>query len=397
MVIEVQLEDAAETIKTHDLLFSWSWPTSREREVDLAKRSQRVRILPPVQGSTFFVELRFDKDVTGQCDSTDAQTWDGHCPLWKRKTDYAVRFVDAQDSQTTVPSETCKFTSEKSEPHGRVILPCPAGAYMRVLKEDTWFDPTSAGLNKIQYSDITADEFLDFTHRPDDHAATDMTACLSCSVNDGFECPKGSAGFHGGVNIKAGYWRVDFSNSSTFAAARCNHPDVCEAGGRCAPDNNRTGPLCELYDAGTGMKDGQCLDCEVPDFTPMAIFFGVVIIVALVVFLFRRKCYRLRYVWRDMVRITKVMIDSSQIVAAMPMVLDDIVWPDSLMRMFKFLDLASLDFTQYLGITCLNGHQLSYYSKATFLLLFMWLSTFFLVVVVWIQTVFMHAVDVFKC
>ena len=82
-----------------------------------------------------------------------------------------------------------------------------------------------------------------------------------------------------------------------------------------------------------------------------------------------------------MIRISKVIIDSSQILAAMPIVLDGIEWPDELLVMLNYLDLSSLDFTQFIGMACWGGKQVSYYTKATVLLSFMATALFILYVI----------------
>ena len=82
-----------------------------------------------------------------------------------------------------------------------------------------------------------------------------------------------------------------------------------------------------------------------------------------------------------MIRISKVIIDSSQILAAMPIVLDGIEWPNELLVMLNYLDLSSLDFTQFIGMACWGGKQVSYYTKATVLLSFMATALFILYVI----------------
>ena len=82
-----------------------------------------------------------------------------------------------------------------------------------------------------------------------------------------------------------------------------------------------------------------------------------------------------------MIRISKVIIDSSQILAAMPIVLDGIEWPNELLVMLNYLDLSSLDFTQFIGMACWGGKQVSYYTKATVLLSFVATVIFILYVI----------------
>ena len=97
--------------------------------------------------------------------------------------------------------------------------------------------------------------------------------------------------------------------------------------------------------------------------------------------MFRRQLSKYRFLWRDVIRISKVIIDSSQILAAMPIVLDGIEWPNELLVMLNYLDLSSLDFTQFIGMACWGGKQVSYYTKATVLLSFMATALFILYVI----------------
>jgi hypothetical protein len=176
---------------------------------------------------------------------------------------------------------------------------------------------------------------------------------------------KGSAGFHGGQNIKDGYWKVNYAVNAEFATAKCKTPGVCLKGGQCKPGTNRNGTLCEECDDGFGLRNNKCASCDDQDYTPMLIIMGIALVFILAVVYFRRKLNKLRHLWRDVIRISKVIIDSSQILAAMPTVLDGMEWPENLLTMLRLLDLSSLDFTQYMGMSCFNGQQISYYLKAT--------------------------------
>ena len=65
----------------------------------------------------------------------------------------------------------------------------------------------------------------------------------------------------------------------------------------------------------------------------------------------------------------------------MPIVLDGIEWPNELLVMLNYLDLSSLDFTQFIGMACWGGKQVSYYTKATVLLSFVATVIFILYVI----------------
>ena len=368
VVLKISIKDAVTVLQSNDLSISWTWAAGRARSVAFSKRSQRLRIISPIQDDEFHVELELEKDTTGACNSDiNASTWDGFCPLWKRQTYFHAQLVKKQSSRE------CQFTSKDSASHGRILLPCPAGTFMRVLVDDTWFDRNQAGLNQVNYFGINASLFMDFAYRPDDHLAKDMTACMPCN-NKGLDCAKGSAGFHGGVQIRPGHWRVDFATSAKFAAARCRTPGVCDTGGRCSLQTKRTGPLCELCISGFALKGGKCVSCDEQDYTALGIAAGILVILIAVVAVFRKKIVALRFLWRDLIRIFKVLLDTSQILAAMPVVLDGIVWPDAILTMLRYCNLASLDITQYIGINCVGGQQVSYFFRATFLLSFVFLA-----------------------
>jgi hypothetical protein len=377
VVLRIEIKNAKSILKTNNLLIYWTWAWGTERTVDLSKRSTLIKLTPPSEGGdlgdTFYVHLEFQKDTKNACkgdlNSKNKTHWDGFCPLWERQTYYYARLSSSANK--------CDFTSKESKVHGRMLSPCPAGTYMRVLKNDIWFNKDINGLNVLNPD---ANSFLDFSFRPVDKGIEDTanrsTVCMPCNVNQGLECPKGSAGFHGGVIVKKGWWRVDFSSSSKFAAARCNKPSVCDAGGRCMEGLNRQGPLCEICEDGYALDGGECVSCEVyQDFGPLLIIFCIILLFGILILLFRHLLHKFRFLWRDILRISKVIIDTSQILAAMPVVLNGVYWPDEILRLFDYFSLASLDFTGIIGLRCVNGKALSYYAKASFLLACMFVVT----------------------
>ena len=254
IVIQISLEDPV-VLSENDLLISWSWPAAVSRKVSLkpvpySSRSQRIRISPSSTSKEFYIELELEHDATGVCntDTINRTMFDGFCPLWKRQTYFSARLINAAEAE-------CKFSSKISQQHGNMLLPCPVGTYMRVFKEDNWFsNDTFQGMNVVDYQHITADSFLDFTYRPNEHGLENITACVSCDINPGLECPIGSAGFHGGVKVKKNFWRVDYAVKAEYATARCRTPNVCEYGGRCAESIHRNGTLCELCNIGYGIR-----------------------------------------------------------------------------------------------------------------------------------------------
>jgi hypothetical protein len=176
VMLGITTENAATVLQTNDLFIEWEWSA----QVSLAKRSQKIRINNTnLLTDSFFIDLEFEKNTTGACDLDNSSSWDRFCPpppLWKRQTYFHVRLVKKNE---------CIYTSEKSEKHGRMLRPCPAGTYMRIFKQDKWFDESITGLNKLHYEGIGADAFLDFSYRPDEHNAVDATTCLPCEINRG--------------------------------------------------------------------------------------------------------------------------------------------------------------------------------------------------------------------
>ena len=179
VMLGITTENAATVLQTNDLFIEWEWPDGILRKVPLAKRSKKISI--NTTNDSFYIDLEFEKDTTGACDSDNSSFWDGFCPLWKRQMYYYVRLVEKNEQSKT----SCIYTSEKSEKHGRMLRPCPADTYMRVFNQDKWFDESITGLNKLHYEGIGADAFLDFSYRPDEHNAVDATTCLPCEINRG--------------------------------------------------------------------------------------------------------------------------------------------------------------------------------------------------------------------
>jgi len=227
-----------------------------------------------------------------------------------------------------------------------------------------WFDP--------QHPIINADNFLDFSYRPLRSNANNTVSCVPCGP--GLDCSSATdkppaAGFHGGIVVDKGFWRVDWALDAATLAARCRNTNACERGGRCASEF-KTGPLCEVCKVGYGMRAGVCVDCDRQDFLPVVIIGGLLVVVVTLLIVFRKVLHEFRAVWWSIGRIFKVLIDCAQIVGAMPGVLGNIDWPEELQGLFSILDFFSLDMTQYIGLACLDGKETNYYQKSGMMLIF---------------------------
>ena len=104
VTLEIHIKDAKTVLATNDLFISWEWSDGLLRDVRLAKRSKQIRINLPLTDSglgKIYIDLEFEKDTTGACDSDNSSFWDGFCPLWKRQTYYYVQLVEKNE---------CKYT-----------------------------------------------------------------------------------------------------------------------------------------------------------------------------------------------------------------------------------------------------------------------------------------------
>lgn len=349
-------------IWTADDLSSTSSTTTPTTTAPTSFGSQRFTVLAPPTNDTFTVVLDLKPN-----NNTAALI----PPLWQRVTYFYVRLLAPP---STLPH--CEFASLASPQHTGWPAPCGSGEYLRVLGAP-WFNP--------QQPVITVDHFLDFSYRPlrsDDNTVT----CLPCGL--GLDCSQSSStlhnnanntgaplvklpavGFHGGVVVDQGFWRVDWASDASTVAARCRNANACGRGGRCT-SALKTGPLCEVCHIGYGARAGTCVACDHQDLVPLAIVGGLIILVVAFLIIFRKTINELRAVWWSIGRILKVIIDCAQIVSAMPSVLGDIYWPDELRGLFAILDLASLDITQYIGLACVDGKETSYYQKSGMMLIF---------------------------
>ena len=223
---------------------------------------------------------------------------------------------------------------------------------------------------------IKAHEFLNFIHQPI-RADPETVVCKLCP--EGLDCAQNpsatdpvartpAVGFHGGIVVKAGYWRVDWSPDADNLAVRCKNSTACAYGGRCLPGSHRAGPKCQTCELGYGMRIGGCLPCEHQNYTPLIVIFSLVVVVAIFMTIFRKQLVEMRFVWRDIGRIVKVVVDTMQIIASMPEVLGGITWPDELLILFSYMDLSSLDLTQFLGIACFGQREATYYARSGLLL-----------------------------
>ena len=95
---------------------------------------------------------------------------------------------------------------------------------------------------------------------------------------------------------------------------------------------------------------------------------SIVFVIAVIVTCFRKQLVEMRSMWRDLGRIVKVVIDTMQIIASMPEVLGGIEWPDELLIVFSYMDLSTLDITQFLGISCFGQREATYYARSGMLL-----------------------------
>jgi hypothetical protein len=387
VVLEIHLSNAPTLLKAHgdtELLVIWTAQGKNTGTTSTAPRtvqSKRFSIVSTPTNETFNVAIDFQGNKTIPLIP----------PLWQRSSYFFVRLVKRN---------TCEFTSAPTEEHSGWPAPCGSGEYLKVLR-GAWFDHTRPV--------ITAVDFLDFSYRP---LRTDDASVMCLECPRGLDCSQSSqqeilrsqeeaeqrklkqnqtnstgstgstgdtikfpaAGFHGGIGVQKGYWRVDWSPDAENTASRCRNQTACVRGGRCLPGSHRTGPLCEVCQLEYGMRAGGCVPCNYQDYVPLIILGSIIFITLVVVTIFRKRLHELRNVWWSIGRIFKVIIDCSQITSAMPLVLGDIYWPDSLLGLFSIMDLSTLDFTQYIGLSCINGRETSYYQKSSMLLSFLVIS-----------------------
>ena len=82
VTLEIHIKDAKTVLATNDLFISWEWSDGLLRDVRLAKRSKQIRINLPLTDSgvgKIYIDLEFEKDTTGACDSDNSSFWDGFC------------------------------------------------------------------------------------------------------------------------------------------------------------------------------------------------------------------------------------------------------------------------------------------------------------------------------
>lgn len=108
--------------------------------------------------------------------------------------------------------------------------------------------------------------------------------------------------------------------------------------------------------------------CDHQDLVPLVVILSLVFVIALIMTLLRKQLVEMRFIWRDLGRIVKVLIDTMQIIASMPEVLGGIEWPDELLVVFSYMDLSSLDISQFLGISCFGQREATYYARSGMLL-----------------------------
>ena len=326
-----------------DLLITWTADVS-------TFASKRFTVLTSPTEDTFTVLLDFQHNNTAASIP----------PLWHRVTYFYLRLILPSSASQ---SSQCEFASSANIQHSGWPAPCGSGEYLKVLGTP-WFDP--------QHPIINADNFLDFSYRPLRSNANNTVSCVPCGP--GLDCSSTTdkppaAGFHGGIVVDKGFWRVDWALDAATLAARCRNTNACERGGRCASEF-KTGPLCEVCKVGYGMRAGVCVDCDRQDFLPVVIIGGLLVVVVTLLIVFRKVLHEFRAVWWSIGRIFKVLIDCAQIVGAMPGVLGNIDWPEELQGLFSILDFFSLDMTQYIGLACLDGKETNYYQKSGMMLIF---------------------------
>ena len=164
---------------------------------------------------------------------------------------------------------------------------------------------------------------------------------------------------------RRGYWRVPWaSDSNTFG--KCPYADACVGAGHAGfsaggPEECLAGTkdvLCAVCSDGYNREAGECRECTSGALAiRIGVIGGVFVVVAAVIYIFRRRIRRLlrKYhsLWQDLLRIITINIAYMQISGSLPFILQ-IPWPQAYLEFLERINFVNVDVMKLLGTSCVT-------------------------------------------